>query len=320
MEPPHLDLRARRRQRIRNALQGILLLGGMVMALAVLAWIVLGSSGLLWVLILGTIVIALQPRIPTQWTLSMYGARPLPPQASPELHRFVHVLARRAGLSRAPALYYVASPITNAFAVGHGDDTAIALTDGLLRRLTARHVVAVLAHEISHIRGGDTSIMSLSDAIGRLVEGLCYVGILGVFLTGPLLLAGDFEPLVFSAILVALPTVVTLLQLALSRSREYDADLEAAALTGDPGGLAEALEALERADGRIWERTMVPHGRVPDPLLLRTHPPTAERARRLRALLPRDTWIQLGHDRPVPPARYPRIPSPPRLRPPGIRW
>ncbi len=321
MDPPHLDPWARRRQRLRNALQGLFLFGGMVTVLAVLAWIVLGSNGLLWVLILGMILIALQPRLPAQWTLTMYGARRLPEQAAPDLHRLIAVLARRAGLPRAPALYYVASPITNAFAVGHGDDAAIALTDGLLRRLTARHVAAVMAHEISHVRAGDTSIMTLSDTIGRLIEALAYVGILSVVLTGPLLLlAGNLLPLLVSAVLVALPTVVTLLQLALSRSREYDADLEAAGLTGDPEGLAQALEALERADGPIWERTMLPHRRVPDPLLLRTHPPTAERTRRLRALLPDGTWTRLGHDRPIPPAGYPRIPAPPRLRPPGIRW
>jgi heat shock protein HtpX len=131
---------------------------------------------------------------------------------------------------------------------------------------------------------------------------------------------GDARPLLFSAVLVLLPTVVTLLQLALSRSREYDADLEGAALTGDPEGLAEALEALERSDGRVWERIMVPHRRVPDPLLLRTHPPTAERVRRLHALAPRDPSRHLPHPEPAEPLGYPRVLAPPRLRFPGIRW
>ena len=320
MQPLPLDPWAHRRQRLRNRLQGLLLLGGMATVLAVLAWIVLGSNGLLWVLVPATVAMVMQPRIPAQWTLTMYGARRLPEWAAPDLHRLVQLLARRAGLPRAPALYYIASPITNAFAVGHRDDAAIALTDGLLRRLTARHVAAVLAHEISHVRAGDTSIMSLSDAVGRLSEALAYVGLFSVVLTGPLLLTGDFVPLLVSTVLAALPTVVTVLQLALSRSREYDADLEGAWLSGDPEGLAQALEALERADGRLWERTMLPHRRVPDPLLLRTHPPTAERTRRLRDLLPHGTWTRLGHDRPIPPTGYPRIPSPPRLRPPGIRW
>jgi heat shock protein HtpX len=79
--------------------------------------------------------------------------------------------------------------------------------------------------------------------------------------------------------------VVSLLQLALSRAREYDADLDAAGLTGDPRGLASALARLERRQGRYWEEILLPGRRMPDPSLLRTHPPTAERIRRLLALL-----------------------------------
>jgi heat shock protein HtpX len=198
----------------------------------------------------------------------------------------MQALSQRAGLAHTPTLYYVRSPITNAFAVGQADDAAIAVTDGLLRRLTVRQIVGVIAHEISHVRAGDTSIMGFSDAISRLVQGLSYFGMLTVLLTLPVTLTGDLRPLLVAGALVVLPSLTTFLQLALSRSREYDADLEAATLTGDPEGLAAALEVLERADGRLWERIMVPHGRVPDPLLLRTHPPTAERTRRLRSLLP----------------------------------
>jgi len=76
-----------------------------------------------------------------------------------------------------------------------------------------------------------------------------------------------------------------LLQFAISRSREYDADLGGALLTGDPEGLAGALEELERADSRIWERMMAPNRRAPGLMLLRSHPPTADRTRRLRQLV-----------------------------------
>jgi heat shock protein HtpX len=132
--------------------------------------------------------------------LAMYGARPLPVAAAPQLHRIVRVLAERAGPPVAPGLYYVPSPLTNAFAVGRGEDAGIAVTDGLLRRLTSREVAAVLAHEVSHVRAGDTTVMTVSDSIGRLVHGLSYVGMLLVFLTLPLTLGGDVRPLVFSAV------------------------------------------------------------------------------------------------------------------------
>jgi heat shock protein HtpX len=316
-----LDSRRRRRQKTRNVIQGLVLLGGLVALAAGVAWVLFGLGGVLWILGLGALIGALRPKVPTRVVLTMYGARSLAEEAAPGLYRIVRVLAQRAGLPAAPVLYYIPSSMTNAFAVGRGQDAALAITDGLLRRLTERQVVAVLAHEISHVRAGDPTVMNLSDTIGRLVHALSYLGIFSIFITLPLMSAeGDARPLLFSAVLVLLPTVVTLLQLALSRSREYDADLEGAALTGDPEGLAEALEALERSDGRVWERIMVPHRRVPDPLLLRTHPPTAERVRRLHALAPRDPSRHLPHPEPAEPLGYPRVLAPPRLRFPGIRW
>lgn len=91
-------------------------------------------------------------------------------------------------------------------------------------------------------------------------------------------------PWVAVIVLMAAPTIGGLLQMALSRTREYDADLGAAMLTGDPDGLASALLKLEHAQKRLWEGLMLPGGRIPDPSVLRTHPPTDERVRRLMAL------------------------------------
>jgi heat shock protein HtpX len=315
-----LDPRTHRRHRLRNAAQAVLLLGGMAMVLGGLAWLLVGVVGLLWALIFGGIVLALRPRVPPRWVLAMYGARPLPRGVAPELHRYVQALADRARLPATPRLYYVASPMANAFAVGRRDDAALAVTDGLLRSLTGREVVGVLAHEVGHIRADDLWVMSLGDAIGRLTHALAYLGLIILLLTLPLTAGGTYSPLWPAVLLMAAPTIVTLLQLALSRSREYDADLEGAALTGDPEGLASALARLERLEGRIWERVIVPRRRAPDPLLLRTHPPTAERVRRLRELVPRDERRRLGGARRLPPAGYPQVRSPVRLRTPGVRW
>jgi heat shock protein HtpX len=126
-------------------------------------------------------------------------------------------------------------------------------------------------------------------------------------------------PLLLSLLLVVLPMVVTLMQLALSRSREYDADLEAVRLTGDPEGLARALIVLDISDRRIWERILVRRSRAPDPLLLQTHPRTADRVRRLRAQqvrLSEHRWAQRnGPNFTVAP-----VAKRPRLRRTGIRW
>lgn len=152
----------------------------------------------------------------------------------------------------------------------------------------------MLAHEVAHIRANDLWIMNLSDTVGRLAHMLAYLGLFALLLTVPATATGTFWPLLIALVLAVSPTVVTLLQLALARSREYDADLEAASLTGDPEGLAAALQTLERQQGRLWERLMAPRGGGADPLLLRTHPPTDERVERLRSLVAPRERRQLG--------------------------
>lgn len=313
-----LDPAVRRRHKLRNLLQAVLLLGGMAGMLGLLAWLVFGPLGLAWALVAGVGAALLRPRIPAAWILQVYGARPLPARVAPESHRYLRILCGRAGLEHVPELHYIASPILNALAVGRRDDAALAVTDGLLRNLTGRELAGILAHEVSHIRSDDLWIMSLSDTVGRLTHLLAYLGLFALVLGVPASLGGTLWPLLIALALSVTPTVVTLLQLALARSREYDADLEAAALTGDPDGLARALQTLARHEGRIWERVMVPHGGTPDPLLLRTHPPIEERVRRLRALAPRPDRERLGGGEPVAPRGRSRVTDPARLRFPGI--
>lgn len=315
-----VDPTVRQRHKLRNMVQAVLLVVGMAGTLGVAAWLLFGGPGILWVLLLAAVTVAFQPAVRASWVLRMYGAVPLPPAAAPQVHRWVRALARRARLPAVPALFYVRSPMMNAMAVGRREEPALCVTDGLLRHLTGRELVGVLAHEISHIRSNDLWIMSLSDVVARVTHGLAYAGMLALALTLPLTVGGSWRPVLVAAAVAFLPTVVTLLQLALSRSREYDADLEAAALTDDPEGLASALDKLERQEGRIWERIAVPHGRVPDLLLLRTHPPTAERVRRLLSLTAGGRRDRLGGDAPVPPSGYAPVRRSVRLRPPGIRW
>lgn len=283
-----LDSRTQRRQRTRNLAQGGLLLGGLLAVGGGLAWLLFGVVGLVGALVLGLAVLLTGPEIPPRTVLAAFRALPLPRDAAPELHWMVQVLAERAGLHRPPALFYVPSAVPNCISVGRGDTAAIAVTDGLLRRLTRREVAGVLAHEIGHLRAGDTRIMALSDAVGRLTQWLSYLGIVCILIGLPLVFQGEPRLLVLAAALVPLPFVVPLLELALARSREFDADLSAARLTGDPEGLASALEVLELSTGRLWERILVARGRLPAPLVLRTHPSTEERVRRLRQLEPAD--------------------------------
>jgi heat shock protein HtpX len=184
-----------------------------------------------------------------------------------------------------PRLYYVPSAMLNAFAVGSPRDAAIALTDGILRHLDLRELTGVLAHEISHVRNRDLWLMNLADLTGRLTRMMSLLGF-GLLIIGlPMWLGGAGHlPWLLLPLLMFAPQLTVLLQLALSRSREFDADLDAAGLTGDPAGLASALVKLERHQRGLWERILLPGHRLPEPSLLRSHPPTEERIARLAAL------------------------------------
>jgi heat shock protein HtpX len=206
----------------------------------------------------------------------------------------------------------------NAFAVGRPHDSALAVTDGLLRVLSLREMAGVLAHEVSHIRNNDLVVMSLADVIAQLTRIMAMGGTLLLLITLPAWLA-EYGGLPWALILVLMlaPTFGSLLQLALSRAREYDADLDAAGLTGDPAGLAAALAKMERLQGGFMERIMLPGPRIPDPSLLRTHPPIEKRINRLLSLSPLEDAITSEKSINVP-LDYPAIRLRPRRRASGM--
>ncbi len=280
-----LSRERRLRHKLRNLLHSVLLIGGMAAIAAISAWTIWGGDGVVWAAVGMGLALVLSPSLPPELLLSMYRAVPLDRARFPEGVAIVEELAARAGLPRAPRLYYVASRTLNAFTVGSRANAAITVTDGLLRALNQRELAGVLAHEISHVENNDLWIMTLADTMSRVTGVISYFGMILLFANLPLLLLGGLGvSWLLVAVLVAAPTIMSLLQLALSRAREYDADLDAAALTGDPVGLASALEKLERYQGRFWEEIVFPGRRIPEPSLLRTHPPTEERIRRLLEL------------------------------------
>jgi heat shock protein HtpX len=281
-----IDLLQQRRNRALNTFHTWLLGFGSLALLAITAWAFGGTAGILYALIFGGISMWAVRRVSPRVVLGMYRARPVSAVEFPAGVHLVGELARRAGLPAAPRLFVVASKLMNAFAVGRRDDSAIAITDALARNLTTRELAGVLAHEISHIAHGDLRVMAFADMVSRFTSILSTVGILslvlnlGSFFGG----AGEQVPWLAVGVLLAAPTVGGLLQMALSRTREFDADLGAAMLTGDPDGLASALQKLERAQGRVWESIVFPAGRIPNPSVLRTHPLSADRIARLKAL------------------------------------
>jgi heat shock protein HtpX len=162
--------------------------------------------------------------------------------------------------------------------------------------------------------------MAFADLVSRITGSFGLFGQILLLLSLPAALVTDVGvPWLALAILLAAPTLSALVQLALSRNREYEADLSAAELTGDPAGLASALEKLERYQGRFWEQILMPGRRVPDPSLLRTHPETADRIERLLALVPRPSrsGLPLAGGASVSGIAMPH-PGRPRYRLPGI--
>jgi heat shock protein HtpX len=308
------------RHRIRNLIQTTVLIVGMMGVLGLSAHLIFGEKAFFWAAGMMGLALVLAPRISPAMVLRMYGARPLDPREAPQLHRIVEALARRAGLENAPRLYRVHSTMMNAFAVGDRRSAAIAVTDGLLANLSLRELAAVLGHEIAHVRNGDLHVMMLADLVTRITDSLSLTGQILILVNLPLLAAAGYTiSWTGLLLLVFAPTISALLQLALSRTREFDADLEAARLTGDPQALASALDKLERMQAGWIERIFTPMPRIPDPSLLRTHPPTEERIRRLMELDPRTLPPPLlATAGPVVYTRPQRDPPPPRRHFPGV--
>ncbi len=284
---PLLDEATRQEHGTRNRVHSVLLIAGLGLILAVAAAIVWGTAGVVGAFVGVAIVYVTAPRIPPEAIMRLFRARPVAPGHASQLETLLDTLTQRAELPSRPALFVIPSMTLNAFTTGSSERAAIAVTEGLLRRLTMREIAGVLAHEVSHIRNNDLWVMGLADIITRLVQLLSYLALVLAVFNVVGMITGE-EGVSWWAILVLYlaPALSSLLQLGLSRAREYDADLEAASLTGDPLGLASALSRLEQYTGRFWEDLMfpVPGRRVPQPSILRSHPSTEKRIARLREL------------------------------------
>lgn len=279
-----IDEQAQREHAQRNLVHTGLLLAGIGGVVGLSSWLIWGPSGLLIAGLAVGLLVVVAPRVPPDAVMRMYRAAPIDPHSGRQIIGIVEILAERAGLAGAPRLFVMPSLTLNAFATGDSEHSSIAITEGLLRRLSMREIAGVLAHEISHIRNKDLAVLGLADTMSRLAQALPYVAIFLAFLNILGWITGDQAVSWYAvALLYLAPAITSLLQLALSRTREYTADHQAAMLTGDPKGLASALNRLERHTGHLWEDLMlpVPGRRIPQPSVLRSHPATADRIARL---------------------------------------
>lgn len=269
----------------QNDTHSIMLTVALGAIMGISAWLIWGWAGMFAATAIIALYAYLGPRIPAAAVMRMYRARPIDPKHGGEFLRILEILADRAELPKTPKLMVVSSSTINAFATGKQEDSAIAVTDGLLRRLDLREITAVLAHEVAHIANNDLRTMAFADSMSRITQSLSFVGIFLAILNIPALFTGG-EIINWWAVglLYLAPTIGNLMQLGLSRAREFDADHDGSLLTGDPQGLISALQKIERYQGQFWEDMVMPGRRIPQPSIFRTHPPTAERVKRLSEL------------------------------------
>ena len=276
----------------RNYLKSTLLLAGLSGLLLLAGQLLGGRSGLTIALVLAVALNAGSYFFSDKLALAATGARPVSEAEAPWLYAMVGDLAARINLPL-PRLYLSPSPQPNAFATGRSPrHAAVAVTQGILSVLDERELRAVLAHELSHVANRDILIASIAATIATAIT---YVAQLGFFLGGS---DDEDAPNPVAALLLVLlaPIAAMIIQLAVSRSREFGADATGAQFSGDPVALASALRKLEAYAWRSPPATRNPSTAplfIVNPFragiagfarLFSTHPPTEERIRRLRAL------------------------------------
>jgi heat shock protein HtpX len=277
-----------------NRVKTVLLLTGMTVFLIFIGNLLGGRSGMYLAFIL-----ALGMNFFSYWfsdkiVLKMYGAQEVTPADAPQLHQIVDELAREAGIPK-PKVYIIPDDSPNAFATGRNPEhAAVAATEGIMRLLTPTELKGVLAHEISHVKNRDILISTIAATMAGAIMILADMARFGAMFgmgsrdneEGP----GIIGVLVMSIIA---PLAAMLIQMAISRSREYLADETGAHLAHNPESLARALEKLSMGvqQAPMNASPSTAHMFIVNPLsastlmnLFSTHPPMEERVARLRAM------------------------------------
>lgn len=301
--------------KLKNILHSILLLAAMMLLLSLLGWLIAGYAGMLWALFTGLLLLFLIPKLSSKLTLYLYHARPMP---NNDLHDIIDQLSRRSQLEKVPSLYYLPSSALLSFSTGFYPEQVIAISDAMIRYLNRRELIAVLAHEISHLKNQDLWVMVVADIISRLTSIMALFGYLMLVIYLPVkIINGEDIPWLLFIILILAPNISALLQLALSRTREFTADAQAIELTGDPEGLISALNKMNQFEKHWLQKMLLPGYRHPQPSLLRTHPLTEERIRRLRLMASEANKHDPDQQRFIKPGTN-KVTKKPRHRFPGI--
>jgi heat shock protein HtpX len=276
-----------------NNIKTAVLLGGLGGILILIGGLLGGQTGLVIGLGIGLLVVGVSYWKSDVIAIKAARARPVTEQEMPQYYAVVRELTQKAGMPM-PKLYVSPEQQPNAFATGRNPEhAAVAVTEGILGVLTWDELRGVLAHEISHVGNRDILITSVAAAIAM---GITFIA---TWLRFAAIFGGggrdnDSNPLALLAMAILAPIAAGLLQMALSRSREYEADRSGAKLIGDGEPLAQALNKIEHYAQQIPMEIDQPHASafIINPLtgrkmqfsnLFRTHPPTEDRIRRLQS-------------------------------------
>ncbi|MCC5971318.1 MAG: zinc metalloprotease HtpX [Pararhodobacter sp.] len=249
-----------------------------------------GSGGALIALVIAAVMNAMAWWNSDKAVLKMHNARPVDATTAPELQEMVIQLARAADMP-APRVYIIDQDQPNAFATGRNpDNAAVAATTGLLARLSNEEVAAVMAHELAHIKNYDTLVMTITATFAGAISMLANFALL--FGRG----RNQSNPIALIAMMILAPLAAAVVQMAISRSREYEADKLGAEICGNPMWLASALQKIQgfaaRIDNDSAERNpATAHMFIINPLhvfkrdkLFSTHPSTENRIAALEKL------------------------------------
>ena len=277
-----------------NWIKTAMLMAAIMALFGIVGGMIGGQSGMLLALMFGGAMNVFSYWFSDRLVLKMYNAQEVDETSAPQFYTMVRELARQANLPM-PRVYLIQEDQPNAFATGRNPEhAAVAATTGILQILSARELRGVMAHELAHVAHRDILISTVSATMAGAISALANFA---------MLFGGRSEdgrpanPIAGILVAVLAPLVASLIQMAISRVREYEADRGGAEISDDPNALADALEKMQTyAEGRIPMGPAEAHPEtaqmmIVNPLsgdgirgLFSTHPPTAERIARLRAL------------------------------------
>ncbi len=275
-----------------NTLKTMTLMVGLTLLLVWAGAAFGGRSGMTMALVFATMMNVFTYWFSDKIVLKMYRAQEVKESEAPELHSMVRRLIQKAGIPM-PRIYIINQNQPNAFATGRNPDhAAVAVTTGIMRILSREELEGVLAHELAHIKHRDILISTIAATVAGAISYLAFMARWALIFGG----RGDDDdgnPLAALAMMIVAPIAAMLIQLAISRSREYAADSGGAGIAGNPHYLASALKKLHLASQKIPlnAQPATAHMFIVNPLsgrgmakLFSTHPPMEERIARLEGM------------------------------------